>query len=62
LIGVVLNKADIAKLRTYDDSLSVLYDEARYSTYLKDDKARRGRWFKKGAQQKGIRAKQVVQQ
>ena len=49
LIGVILNKVDVSKLRTYDDSLAVLYDQTRYSLYLNDEGGGVGRtnWFKR---------------
>jgi polysaccharide biosynthesis transport protein len=34
LLGVILNKVDVRMLRTYDHSLSSLYDQKKYSTYL----------------------------
>ena len=34
LLGVILNKVDIGKLRTYDPALSSLYDHRKYATYL----------------------------
>lgn len=40
LLGVILNKVDIRKLKTYDPSLASLYDQIKYSTYVSnvDDK------------------------
>jgi succinoglycan biosynthesis transport protein ExoP len=34
LLGVILNKVDIGKLRTYDPSLASFYDQSKYSTYV----------------------------
>jgi succinoglycan biosynthesis transport protein ExoP len=41
LLGVILNKVDIRKLQTYDQSLASLYDQSKYSTYVNnvDEKA-----------------------
>jgi polysaccharide biosynthesis transport protein len=39
-LGVILNKVDIRKLKTYDPSLASFYDQIKYSTYVSnvDDK------------------------
>jgi succinoglycan biosynthesis transport protein ExoP len=53
LLGTILNKVEISTLRTYDGSLSALYDLRRYATYLnEDDRARRSSWF--GRKKKGV--------
>jgi polysaccharide biosynthesis transport protein len=44
LLGVILNKVDIQKLRTYHPALSSLYDQKKYGTYLGSGKARRFFW------------------
>jgi polysaccharide biosynthesis transport protein len=44
LLGVILNKVDIKKLRTYDRSLSSLYDQKINSTYLGNADASRRFW------------------
>jgi Mrp family chromosome partitioning ATPase len=66
LIGVILNKVDIPQLRTYDDSLAVLYDQTRYSVYLNDEgsAARSARWFKKASRIRAnaLQQKRVKQQ
>lgn len=66
LIGVILNKVDIPKLRTYDDSLAVLYDQTRYSLYLNDEggAARRTHWFKRARRTRAgaVQQKRVKQQ
>jgi polysaccharide biosynthesis transport protein len=51
LLGTVLNKVELRKLRTYDAALAALYDRKRFSTYVNDaDDARRS-WF--GGDEKG---------
>jgi succinoglycan biosynthesis transport protein ExoP len=57
LLGVILNKVEIKKLRTYDPALSSLYDQRKYSTYLGDGDAsrffrRRTRDSEKGVKQR----------
>ncbi len=44
LLGVILNKVDIKKLRTYDHPLSSLYDQKKYATYLGNGNASRFPW------------------
>jgi polysaccharide biosynthesis transport protein len=44
LLGVILNKVDVRKLRTYDRALSSLYDQRKYMTYLSNDDATRFYW------------------
>ena len=44
LLGVILNKVDIGKLRTYDRALSSLYDQKRSMTYLGHDSMTRLPW------------------
>jgi Mrp family chromosome partitioning ATPase len=44
LLGVLLNKVDIAKLRTYDRALSSLYDQKKYVTHLGNSEAPRFAW------------------
>ena len=44
LLGVILNKVDIGKLRTYDRALSSLYDQRKYVTHLGNGEAPRFAW------------------
>ena len=66
LVGVVLNKVDVARLRTYDDSLAVLYDQSRYSLYLNDggDSIVRAPWFRRRSRTRAgiVQQKRVKQQ
>ena len=45
LLGTVLNKVEMRKLRTYDGSLSALYDRKRFSAYVSDADDTRRSWF-----------------
>jgi polysaccharide biosynthesis transport protein len=55
LLGVILNKVEIKKLRTYDHALSSLYDPRKYSTYLSNGDASRFPWRRTKYSEKGVR-------
>jgi polysaccharide biosynthesis transport protein len=55
LLGVILNKVDIGKLRTYDRALSSLYDQRKYATYLGNGDATRFPWRGARNGEKGVK-------
>ena len=55
LLGVILNKVDIGKLRTYDRALSSLYDQKKSATYLGKGEARRFPWRRARNSDKGVK-------
>jgi Mrp family chromosome partitioning ATPase len=55
LLGVILNKVEIKKLRTYDHALSSLYDQRKYSTYLGNGDASRFFWRRTRDSEKGVK-------
>jgi polysaccharide biosynthesis transport protein len=57
LLGVILNKVDIRKLRTYDPVLASLYDQRKYMTYLGNGDAPRFPWRR--ARNSGNKVKQT---
>jgi succinoglycan biosynthesis transport protein ExoP len=55
LLGVILNKVEIKKLRTYDRALSSLYDQRKYATYVGSGPARRFTWRKTKYAETGVK-------
>jgi polysaccharide biosynthesis transport protein len=55
LLGVILNKVDIGKLRTYDRALSSLYDQRKYAAYLGKGDATRFPWRRARNGEKGAK-------
>jgi succinoglycan biosynthesis transport protein ExoP len=55
LLGVILNKVEVRKLRTYDHALSSLYDPGKYSTYVSNGDASRFAWRRTKYSEKGVR-------
>jgi Mrp family chromosome partitioning ATPase len=55
LLGVILNKVDIGKLRTYDRGLSSLYDQRRSVMGLGNGDATRFPWRRARNNEKGVK-------